>query len=279
MGKSIAPTGKELPIKRLLTAAIALPLLILLILKGGSVLFALFIAMVAGIGSAEFYRMTLPERRWEGTAIAFLGALIPILPLTCDHSLTMPALTLPVLLAALALLFRFHDIRQAAQEWALLVAGIFYIPLLLAQLVWLRSEPYGISWIFLLLVIVMVGDSAAYYVGSTFGRRKLYPKVSPNKSVEGAIGGLVGSVAGAFVVRATFFPQLGVTDVLAVALTLAVLGQLGDLFESLIKRSCGVKDSGMLVPGHGGMLDRLDSILFASPVAYWYAHFLFPLVR
>jgi phosphatidate cytidylyltransferase len=155
------------------------------------------------------------------------------------------------------------------------VGGLLYVPLLLSQLLLLRSEQFGEYWILLLLLIVMTGDSAAYYIGTSFGRHKLYPVVSPNKSVEGALGGLAGSVGGALIAKFTFFPQLGVFDCIATALILGVLGQLGDLFESLLKRSFGVKDSGTIVPGHGGILDRLDSILFAAPAAWWYAHFIF----
>lgn len=258
----------------MLTAAVALPLLIALIVKGGIALFAAFITVVAFIGLSEFYRMVLPGRNVEAAAVALLGASLTVTPLYAD-ALLLPGLTLLLIVAALSLLFRFRDIHQAAQEWALLSAGLLYVPLFLSQLVLLRAEPHGSLWILLLLVIVMAGDSAAYYFGSAFGRHKLYPAVSPNKSIEGALGGLAGSVAGAFIAKLTFFPQLGVMDCIVTALVLGVLGQLGDLFESLLKRSCGVKDSGAIVPGHGGMLDRLDSILFAAPAAWWYAHFIF----
>ncbi|HEY6007258.1 MAG TPA: phosphatidate cytidylyltransferase, partial [Geobacteraceae bacterium] len=136
-------------------------------------------------------------------------------------------------------------------------------------------EPLGSQWLFLLMTIVMAGDTGAYYVGSSLGRHKLYPVVSPNKSVEGSVGGLVGSTVGALVARWAFFPELAVVDCLATALLLGVLGQLGDLFESLLKRSFGVKDSGTIIPGHGGILDRLDSLLFAAPAALYYARFIF----
>jgi phosphatidate cytidylyltransferase len=238
-------------------------------------LFASFLTLVSAIGLDEFYRMVMPERRREGLAAALIGALLTIVPLSGDLSIFLVAVTLPALLAALWLLFRFRDIALAAREWSLLAAGVLYVPLLISQLLLLRAGPSGTSWIFLLLIIVMAGDSAAFYVGSAWGRHKLYPAVSPNKSIEGAVGGLAGSVAGAFIARMTFFPQLTPADAIATALLLGLLGQLGDLFESLLKRSCGVKDSGTIIPGHGGILDRLDSILFAAPVAYWYAHFLF----
>jgi phosphatidate cytidylyltransferase len=180
-----------------------------------------------------------------------------------------------VLLSALLFLFRLKDVKSAAGDTALFIMGFFYVPFLLGHLMLLRGLPHGISWIFLLLVIVMAGDSGAYYVGCSFGRRKLYPAVSPNKSVEGSLGGLAGSLTGAFIARATFFPELTIADAMITALGLGILGQLGDLFESLLKRSFGVKDSGAIVPGHGGILDRLDSILFAAPAVFYYAIFVF----
>jgi phosphatidate cytidylyltransferase len=120
----------------------------------------------------------------------------------------------------------------------------------------------------------MCGDSAAYYLGSLFGKRKLYPAVSPNKSIEGALGGLAGSLVGSLLFRQLFFPELGLLLCLGAALIVGAVGQTGDLFESLLKRSCGVKDSGTIIPGHGGVLDRLDSILFAAPVIWFFSTLL-----
>ena len=222
--------------------------------------------------------MALPQRKMEGGIAAVAGALLTILPLcrfgcTTDWLLFGPTVT--VLGAALLFLFRIGDIRHVARDFSFLVAGLLYVPLLLAPLILVRYEPFGSQWIFLIMAIVMAGDSGAYYVGSAVGKRKLYPVVSPNKSVEGALGGVAGSVAGALIARATFFPQLTLLDAVATALLLGVLGQLGDLFESLLKRSFGVKDSGSIIPGHGGILDRLDSILFAAPAAFYYARFIF----
>lgn len=249
-------------------------MLIILIVKGSLALFAAFVSFVAFVGLFEFYRMTLPDRKNEIIPVALAGSFLTPVPLLAG-AYVLPVLTSLVLCAALILLFRFTEIRIAAQEWALLVSGLLYVPLLLSQLILLRAEPYGAYWILLLLAIVMAGDSAAYYIGSSFGRHKLYPAVSPNKSIEGALGGVAGSVAGAFIIKLTIFPQLGAIDCIVTALVLGIPGQLGDLFESLLKRSSGVKDSGTIVPGHGGILDRLDSILFAAPAAWWYAHFIF----
>jgi phosphatidate cytidylyltransferase len=125
------------------------------------------------------------------------------------------------------------------------------------------------------MLIVMTNDSAAYYIGSAFGKHRLYEAVSPKKSIEGALGGLAGSLVGTMSAKFTFFLQLSLSDAIITALVIGMIGQTGDLFESLLKRSFGVKDSGSIFPGHGGVLDRMDSILFAAPVTYYYAVYLF----
>ena len=229
------------------------------------------------MGLDEFYRMALPSRRGEGRVAAVAGACAVFSLFAANPMVPLMALTLLVLTFCLIALFRLKEIPQAAGDAALVLMGFLYVPLLLSHLIMIRMLPHGVPWLFLIMVIVMTGDSAAFYVGSSFGRTKLYPAVSPKKSVEGSLGGLAGSVIGALLSRALFFPELTVVDCIATALLLGVLGQLGDLFESLIKRSCGVKDSGVIFPGHGGILDRLDSILFAGPAAFYYAYFLFPL--
>jgi phosphatidate cytidylyltransferase len=264
-----------LTIKRLLTAAVALPILILLLVKGSFFLFTCVILLCSFLGLSEFYRMALPDRRIEGVAASLTGAFLPLAFLAHDSVKLLGAVTAIMLLSALLFLFSIRDIRQSSGEVALYLMGFLYVPLLLGHLILLRGLPFGVQWIFLLLTIVMAGDSAAYYIGSNFGRRKLYPVVSPNKSVEGSLGGIAGSLSGALAAKYLFFPQLTLADVVMTALLLGILGQLGDLFESLLKRSFGVKDSGRIIPGHGGILDRLDSILFAAPAAFYYALFVF----
>lgn len=219
--------------------------------------------------------MALPQRRTEGWVAAGVGALLPLSFLAQDRLLIPFTMIVAIFLVALMILFRFKDIRDAGSETAFLLMGFAYVALPLGHMVLLYALPDGVKWIFLMLTIVMMGDSAAYYLGTAFGKRRLYPEVSPKKSIEGALGGLAGSIVGAFLVRLLYFPALTPVDCVAAALILGILGQLGDLFESLLKRSFGVKDSGNMVPGHGGILDRLDSILFAAPAAYYYVMFFF----
>jgi len=253
---------------------VALPILIAFILKAGIFPFSCFILVMTALGLLEYYRMALPERRGEGLLATVVGTVF-FSVIIFDLLPALLAFTLLVLFFGLLSLLKIRDIKASAGEAALFLLGILYVPLLMSHLTSLRGMNHGIEWIFLLLIIVMSGDTAAFYVGSSLGRRKLYPIVSPKKSVEGMLGGLAGSIAGTFIAKATFFPELSPLDCVATALLVGLLGQLGDLFESLLKRSFGVKDSGTIFPGHGGVLDRLDSILFAAPTLYLYARYLF----
>jgi phosphatidate cytidylyltransferase len=224
----------------------------------------------------EFYLMGLPaERRIEAWLGSLAGSgLLLLLALA-------PARFLPAWLAGCVLLFgcwylfRFQRIEQVGRDLAISLMGLLYLPCLLVHISFLFQLPYGRKWLFLVLLVVMAADTAAYFVGSLIGRSKLYPVVSPNKSWEGSIGGVVGSLLGALLAKYGFFPELSLVDVLLGGILLSLSGQLGDLFESLLKRSFGVKDSGTMIPGHGGLLDRLDSLLFAFPVAYFYAVLMF----
>jgi phosphatidate cytidylyltransferase len=148
------------------------------------------------------------------------------------------------------------------------VQGIVYIPLLLSFLVSIRRGPDGMIWIFLLLAIIFAGDISAFYVGSYLGRHKLNPAISPGKTIEGAIGGLAGNLLVGSIGKFFFLPALSWGPAVLFFLAVGLSGQVGDLFESEFKRSSKIKDSGGILPGHGGFLDRIDALLFASPVAY-----------
>lgn len=259
-----------------MTAIIALPLLILIIQFSSPFWFTLFISLVAAVALYEFYQMSFADKRQPERVLAIVyGALlVPLCALQQLYAL-QAGLVLAMLLFGLLFLWRFDDLQQVVQQLALLLFGFIYVPLLLGHLVLLRSLPLGREWIYLVLLIVMASDTGAYFSGITLGRHKLYPAISPNKSVEGSIGGLLGGLVAAFVASYTFFPALDAVDCLALGLGLGAMSQLGDLFESMVKRACGVKDSGTVIPGHGGILDRLDSLLFAFPLAFYYGWYLF----
>ena len=252
-----------------------LPIVILTILKGSPWQFALLISIIAIIGLYEFFAMAFPTRKAEMFPFALYGGLTVFAPLLPDGRFLVMMVALALLLSAFHFLYHLHDITETARNASLVATSFLYIPFLLAHLVMLRLQPYGISWLFLIMLIIMLNDTFAYYFGSAFGKHKLYPAVSPNKSIEGSIAGLFGGLLGAAMAKYSFFPQSGFTDLLAVALLIGVVGQIGDLFESMLKRSFGVKDSGKIIPGHGGILDRMDSILFAAPVAYYYSCYIF----
>jgi phosphatidate cytidylyltransferase len=255
---------------------VVLPLLLLFIHHAGSVWFAGLVTLLSGIALYEFYTMSLPAgRKLEKIlAIVYGVLLVPLLGFG-QPWVFQAGMAFAMVFFGLIFLWRFQDLDQVVSQLALVLFGFCYVSLLIAHLVLLRTLPNGREWIYLVLLVVMACDTSAYFSGISLGRRKLYPAISPNKSVEGAVGGLIGSLAGAFVARLWFFPALTVKDCLFLGLVLGILGQLGDLFESMVKRAFQVKDSGALLPGHGGMLDRLDSLLFAFPMAFYYGLLLF----
>jgi phosphatidate cytidylyltransferase len=247
----------------------------MIILKGGVFLFACLLALFSYIGIVEFYRMALPERNVEAWLAALSGSSLLFTPFVFGDRLTLTVIGLLFLIFALLFLFRIKEVADAAREVSYSLLAFIYIPFLLMHLVMLRQTHFGVQWLLVIMLIVMTNDSAAYYTGSMFGKHKLYPLVSPKKSIEGALGGVAGSICGTLLAKFTFFQELTLVDALVTAVVIGMIGQAGDLFESLLKRSFGVKDSGTLIPGHGGVLDRLDSILFAAPATYYYVIYFF----
>ena len=161
--------------------------------------------------------------------------------------------------------------RMIGGAFAVTVFGICYVNWLLGHGFWLRDLPFGKQWVLLLIWVTWLGETAAYLVGSTVGRRPLAPVISPQKTIEGAVAQFCVSVVAAVVGQAWFFAALPREHAVAVGVLLGVVGQVGDLVESALKRSVGTKDTGHLIPGHGGILDRVDSLLFNTPVLFYYA--------
>ncbi len=257
-----------------MTAAVALPVLILLIAFANSAIFFLFLALVLFLALYEFNAMGLAsEQQLEQWYAAASGTLVVPLLYYQRFDLLFPLLALATIGLALLFLFRLPELPLLVRRLGWLSLGLLYLPILLGHLGVLRLLPDGREWIFLTLLVIMGCDTFAYFVGVRFGKRKLYPAVSPNKSIEGAVGGLAGSVLAACLAKVWLLPKIGLFEAVLIGLLLGVAGQLGDLFESLLKRACEVKDSGNMIPGHGGILDRLDSLLFAFPIVYYIARY------
>ncbi|HEY0591482.1 MAG TPA: phosphatidate cytidylyltransferase [Thermoanaerobaculia bacterium] len=170
--------------------------------------------------------------------------------------------------------FAKSPLEEALPATAVCVLATLYVGMLGGALIRLRTDFEGVGpqLVFFLLITVWAADAGAYYVGRKFGKHRLSPRVSPKKSVEGLVGGVATSLLAAAVVHFTFFPELPLLHAIGAAFILSIMGVIGDLAESMWKRSAAVKDSGALIPGHGGFLDRVDSILFTAPIlyAYWY---------
>ena len=255
------------------TALVALPALLAAFFLGPPALGVALVALAAGIGLFEFFglmraREVRPMRR---TGLVLAGAMF--LDVAYPEWYGAPFWPLAALLLLIVTLRRGPDLAETVPAAATTLLGATYLGALggtIAALRILHPVADGAWRIVLLLAIIMVGDAVAFFVGHAFGRRRLAPRISPGKSVEGALGGLLGGVAGALAVRALGLPQLPLAHAVVLGAGVAVMGIVGDLEESLLKRWAGVKDSGGLFPGHGGMLDRLDSLLFGAPVLYYY---------
>jgi phosphatidate cytidylyltransferase len=252
---------------------VALPLLLLALFRGPALLMVVIVAGALLVALVEFYRL-LEARGVVPLRVPGL-LLAAALFLDTAYPARQPAPLWP--LAALVLLGaalrRGSTLAASVPAAAGTLLAAVYVGALGGTIAGLRTlEPAAAgAWrLALLLGIVMAADTLAFFVGCAFGRRRLAPAVSPSKTVEGALGGLAGGVLGALALRALGLPTLPTVHAAVLGVAVAALGIVGDLDESLIKRWAGVKDSGGLFPGHGGMLDRLDSLLFGAPVLYYY---------
>jgi phosphatidate cytidylyltransferase len=214
--------------------------------------------------------MAFPDDRPVRWALVGFGLLVAASVLTGMLAWTGAAISTSVVGGLVLPLWRHQDLTLALQRVGLLVLGVLYVGFFVPHVALLREQPDGWRWVLFTVYTAMGSDSGAYFAGRAWGRRKLLPAVSPSKTVEGALGGLGGAVAVALLCRLIFFAQLGSGEAIGLALAIAVLAALGDLCESAIKRAFGAKDSGWIIPGHGGILDRLDSLLFPFVFAYYY---------
>lgn len=284
-GSTVRRGDAALPL-RIASAVVFLPLLVLAARVGGLVWLG-FTLLVVGLGLREFYRMMESKGlapHWKSGT--FAGLLLPIgtyLRLQTGRTVewNLGALFTVLVGAILLAELRRGAGKQAVGNIAATLLGVVYLGWFGSHIALLRELPrawelpyaLGASFALLPFFLVWTCDTAAYAVGLAFGRTRLMPDVSPHKSVEGAVAGLLAAVGAAFLARAWFAPYLTALDAVALGTLVGVLGQLGDLVESLLKRDADTKDTSRIIPGHGGVLDRFDSILFAAPVTAYYLLF------
>ena len=261
--------------KRWITGIIAIPILFGIIAYGGKEAFAVLIIVASLAGMQEYNRMAFGQGlSLEKMETLIIALLILLTSFYVNLPLLLAVLTFAVMTVLILNLLRIRKQGLDMSHAGRVILGILYIPLLMAHFILIRQTQSGVLWIFFILVMAFAGDTAAYYIGRRFGKRKLLPEVSPGKTVEGTIGLVAGSIAGCLLFKLFFFPMLPVAHAAVLGLVGSVTGQLGDLCESALKRAAGVKDSGTLLPGHGGILDRLDCLMFITPFVYYYQEFV-----
>jgi phosphatidate cytidylyltransferase len=267
--------------RRIVTAAAGVPVLLVAAWLGRFVFLAVVNLMILA-GLWEFYRMMEAKgaRPYKGIGI-LSGLALSWYVFFRSGVYSNLFLTLVLLLIMLLELSRRNPVR-AVFHISSTIFGVLYVSWLGSHLILLRELPelrgmdyfVGFKCVVLTLILVWTLDTSAYFVGNAFGRRPLLERVSPSKTIEGAVGGLVAAVIVAVVSKYTFAGFLGLHEAVAVGVIASIFGQMGDLVESLIKRDVMIKDTSAALPGHGGILDRFDSLLFAAPLVYYFLKFV-----
>ncbi len=272
-------------LRRLWVAVVLIPVLLAGLYLDASPWSILAMAAIATMfAQDEFLRMALPVRAEdrEGplrlVVVGLLGGAISCLPTIYAHQgngageVMAPLLSLGVVVVAATMLLRRHHLQHAGRHMAACIASLLYVPLLACVWSLIKLE-FGPNWLFMTLALAFLSDTVAYIFGRLWGRHKLYPAVSPGKTVEGSVGGVVGGVLATVGAGSLWLvPELPLKHALVLGVLGSLVGQVGDLFESMLKRGYGVKDSSALLGAHGGMLDRVDALLFVAPVVYYYVH-------
>ncbi len=266
--------------KRVITALWGIPLLVAAIWFDKPLpWFTGLVAIWGLLAVFEFYRMVAASKVPPLTYFGLILTLLFILSPHFDYDFIIPLLLTSAVILPLVWLVLRPQKEVAFTGWAWTIAGIFYVGWLLSHLVALRGLGDGRNWVFFALFTTFGSDTVAFFIGRALGKHRLAPNISPGKTWEGTIGGIFGAIIVSllFTLPTALSVPLGYGQAILLGLLVSILGQLGDLVESLLKRNMGVKDSGKLIPGHGGTLDRIDSIVFASVVVYYYVVWAIPI--
>jgi phosphatidate cytidylyltransferase len=276
---ALDPKNRQNLALRVGSALVLFPLAVWITILGGKP-FALLAAAAGAVAASELVLMFASLGAGEALGIGVAGA-IPLMAAYGESGDLLPgwsglALACATVVLLAVFLFRRGPLEAVPRSISVVAFSWLYCGLLLASVVGLRLR-FGVAWVILAFVVTWGNDTFAYFTGHALGKHKLYERISPKKTWEGFVGGAVGSVVGALVTR-LLLPSLGAELPIGTAVVLglggAVLGPLGDLAESMVKRAAGVKDSGKIIPGHGGLLDRIDALLFVSPWVYLCAEYL-----
>ncbi len=265
---------------RIATAAVGAPLILLMLYKGPPWGFYLLVLPATLVAAWELFTMTHPGDRASQLFGVVMTTAVSLATFfgSSDPRVLVTLLVCVPLIGPLFTLVRLGEMQTAGlRAIALGFAPLFVgVPLTLTAMMRRDLGPIGPGYVVMAFMFAWFADTGGYFAGRFLGRRKLYEAVSPKKTVEGAIGGLAGSILGALLAHFWYEPSLSLAHGIPLALVAGALGQAGDLGESLLKRSFGVKDSGAIVPGHGGVLDRIDALMVTSAVTYLYTLWLLP---
>jgi len=262
-------------VKRWLTGILlAAVLLAVIIFASAEILAAIITIFIIG-GVWEYNRIVFGKGFLkEKIEIYIFAVIIPVVVFFGTSQLLVAVLTFSIICVFILFLWSVKESTFDVLLVAKVIFGIMYIPLLTSHFILLRLLENGVYWILLVLIIAIVGDTAGLYIGKYFGKNKLSMLVSPGKTIEGTIGLVFGSVSGCLIFSYFFFPDVSSVHILIISFVGSIIGQLGDLCESAIKRNYGLKDASSLLPGHGGLLDRMDSLIFIAPFVYYYRIFV-----
>lgn len=259
---------------RIISSLILIPLAVLAVIYFTPTLFLLGIGLIGSLCLYEYFGLIRAMGIQIQPAFGFIGFWILLIALRHDQFPAVILMALVMLAGFLSAMWRHNQpVRERALSFMAEVLGLFYFVLFLYPAIPLRydfGDKIGIYWTLLLLIVIWVGDIAALTIGKLIGKKPFASVLSPNKTCEGAIAGLLAGVGVAVLFQKFFFSDLPLLHVTIVSVLLGIFGQLGDLAESMLKRAAEIKDSSRLIPGHGGVLDRMDSLLFAFPVLYFY---------
>jgi phosphatidate cytidylyltransferase len=254
--------------KRVITTFVSIPFLIGIIYFAPSWIFTILILFAALVSLTEFYAIVKPKAE-KTVFLNYLLTALLFLSLLGKDLFYIAIFPFFVIFPLAFSMFGYSKRHPKMGDIAQVILGPFYICLPLALLAIIARLPQGIMWVFFILAVIFAGDTSSFYVGRFFGRHKL-TQISPGKTWEGTIGGLGANVVSAGIFAWLFFPSLSVNSLMVLGVAIGISGQVGDLAESMLKRMSNIKDSGKILPGHGGMLDRIDGLLFAIPVLYLY---------